>query len=99
MVPSQQEVRKVHCICKEDGERLYEVLDYSDNVTLYDTVTDDLSGLSGRYMSGLKYWAPGRPTRQETDSLSFRRSRYMVWKGRNLIRKPDMNHFTAFILY
>ena len=64
----------------EDGENYTEVLDYSDNVTLYDTVTDDLQGcLEG--MSGLKYWATtGRPTRQETDSLSFRDRG--IWYGK-----------------
>ena len=83
----------------EDGENYTEVLDYSDNVTLYDTVTDDLSGLSGRYVR-FEILGNYRATDQTRNGF-FVISEIEVYGMERQEPNPqtfDMNHFTAFII-
>ena len=83
----------------EDGENYTEVLDYSDNVHLYDTVTDDLSGLSGRYVR-FEILGNYRATDQTRNGF-FVISEIEVYGMERQEPNPqtfDMNHFTAFII-
>jgi hypothetical protein len=48
--PTSKRCVKYIVSVSEDGENYTEALDYSTNTTMYDTITGDLTGLSGRFV-------------------------------------------------